>query len=219
MDRELGQHIYRILEKQGLNFRLSTKIDSVTVLDKVATVHLLGGKDFSQHTTQSVDVLLLSMGRKPYTEGLGLEALGVSLTPQGQIQVNERFETNVAGIYAIGVVIPGPMLAHRADKEAIALAEILAGQAGHVNYSVIPSVIYTNPEVASVGLSEEEAKAQGIAYHVGKFSFSANSRAKACGDSDGWVKVLSHAATDQVLGPDAGTLIGEAALARVLGFC
>jgi len=164
------------------------------------------------------------MGRKPYTEGLGLEALGVSLTlplPQGQIQVNERFETNVAGIYAIGDVIPGPMLAHRADKEAIAVAEILADQAGHVNYSVIPSVIYTNPEIASVGLSEEEAKAQGIAYHVGKFSFSANSRAKACGDSDGWV-VLSHAATDHVLrthilGPDAGTLIGEAALAQEFG--
>ena len=164
------------------------------------------------------------MGRKPYTEGLGLEALGVSLTlplPQGQIQVNERFETNVAGIYAIGDVIPGPMLAHRADKEAIAVAEILADQAGHVNYSVIPSVIYTNPEIASVGLSEEEAKAQGIAYHVGKFSFSANSRAKACGDSDGWV-VLSQAATDHVLrthilGPDARTLIGEDALAQEFG--
>jgi dihydrolipoamide dehydrogenase len=154
--------------------------------------------------TLDADVVLVSVGRRPFTEGLGLEALGVK-TERGQVVVDAHFATNVPGIYAIGDVIRGPMLAHKAEEEGVAVAELLAGQAGHVNYGVIPSVVYTSPEVASVGKSEEELKAEGVAYAVGKFPFTANGRARAMRHTEGFVKILADAATDRVLG---GHIVG-----------
>lgn len=222
MDRETGNQLHKILEKQGLVFKLLTKVEAVVKEKKGVRVTLASGPDFSQKEEAYIDVLLLSLGRKPRVEGLGLEAVGIQVDDRGCVPVNTHFETVCPGIYAIGDLIPGPMLAHKAEEEGIAVAEILAGQAGHVNYAVIPSVIYTHPEVASVGLSEEEAKNQGIPYRTGKFSFLANARAKANGHTEGWVKILADPQTDRVLGvhivgPDAGTLIAEAALAMEFG--
>src|SRR5690606_9398329 len=167
--------------------------------------------------TVETDVVLVSVGRVPYTEGLGLEDVGVQLDNKRRIVVDERYQTNVPGIYAIGDVIAGPMLAHKAEEEGVAVAELLAGQAGHVNYDVIPSIVYTMPEVAWVGVAEEEAKAAGLSYNVGKFPFTANGRARANRQTEGFVKVLADAATDRVIGAhiigsDAGELIAEAAV-------
>jgi dihydrolipoamide dehydrogenase len=168
--------------------------------------------------TIETDIVLSSIGRRPYTQGLGLDKVGIALDNRGRIPVDKHFATSVPGIYAIGDVIEGPMLAHKAEDEAVAVAEIIAGQAGHVNYEAIPAVVYTHPEVASVGRTEEELKAQGVTYKVGKFLFAANSRARANADTDGFVKVLADAKTDRILGvhmigPQVGNMIAEAALA------
>ncbi|HYA07926.1 MAG TPA: FAD-dependent oxidoreductase, partial [Xanthobacteraceae bacterium] len=172
--------------------------------------------------TLEADIVLVAIGRVPYTEGLGLEALGVDKDNRGRVVVDRHFRTNVEGIYAIGDVIAGPMLAHKAEEEGVAVAEILAGQAGHVNYGVIPNVVYTYPEIAAVGKTEEELKDAGVAYKVGKFPFTANARARVNLTPDGFVKILADAETDRVLGvhilgPDAGNMIGEAAIAMEFG--
>ncbi|MBV9537816.1 MAG: FAD-dependent oxidoreductase, partial [Acidisphaera sp.] len=170
----------------------------------------------------SADVVLVAIGRRPFHEGLGLADVGVALDERGRVKVDAHYATNVAGIYAIGDVIAGPMLAHKAEEEGIAVAEHLAGQAGHVNYDAIPGVVYTWPEVASIGKTEEQLKAEGANYRVGKFPFTANARARAMGDTDGFVKILADAASDRILGahiigPDAGTLIAELATAIEFG--
>jgi len=170
----------------------------------------------------TADIVLLAIGRRPYTEGLGLEAVGVALDPRGRVPVDAHFATSVPGIWAIGDAIAGPMLAHKAEEEGVACAERIAGQAGHVNYEAIPGVVYTWPEVAAVGRTEEQLKEAGIAYKAGKFPFTANGRARAMGDTDGFVKILADAKTDRILGahiigPDAGTLIAELALAIEFG--
>jgi dihydrolipoamide dehydrogenase len=170
----------------------------------------------------SADVVLVSTGRKPYSEGLGLENVGVQKDQRGFVQVDAHFQTNVPGIYAIGDLIPGPMLAHKAEEEGVALAEMLAGQAGHVNYNTVPSVIYTYPEVASVGLTEEECKAKGIAYNAGSFPFMANGRARALGFTEGQVKILADQKTDRIIGahivgPRASEILGEIVIAMEFG--
>ncbi len=215
MDMEVAKQAQRSLEKQGIKFLLAHKVAKVDAQKtglKVAIEPAAGG----EATQLDADIVLVAIGRRPYTEGLGLEDVGVTLD-RGRVVIDEHFATNVPGIYAIGDVVRGPMLAHKAEDEGIALAEILAGQHGHVNYNVIPSVIYTNPEIASVGASEEDLKAKGIAYKAGKFPFSANGRARAMRATEGFVKFLADATTDQVLGvhivgPFAGELIAEAAV-------
>jgi dihydrolipoamide dehydrogenase len=215
MDSETAKQAQRALEKQGLKFVLGHKVAKVDKLKsglKIAVEPAAGG----DATILDADVVLVAIGRRPYTQGLGLETVGVA-TDRGRVTIDDHFATNVPGIYAIGDVVRGPMLAHKAEDEGIAVAEILAGQHGHVNYNVIPGVIYTNPEIASVGLTEEELKAKGIAYKVGKFPFSANGRARAMRATEGFVKFLADATTDQVLGvhivgPFAGELIAEAAV-------
>ncbi|MBY0272557.1 MAG: dihydrolipoyl dehydrogenase [Alphaproteobacteria bacterium] len=215
MDHEMGAALMKALTKQGIDFKLSTKVTGIKEEKNKLTLSL---EDASgKKESLEADTVLVATGRKPYTHGLGLEKIGVALNEKGFIVVNERYETSVSGVYAIGDVIPGPMLAHKAEEEGIAAVEIIAGQAGHVNYGAIPAVIYTHPEVASVGKSEEELKAEERTYKIGKFPFLANSRAKAVGDTEGFVKVLADALTDQVLGVhiiglDAGTLIAEAVL-------
>lgn len=221
MDGEVGKQFQRILAKQGMEFRLSTKVTGVEVGKKGASVTVQPAAGGEGETLQA-DVVLVCIGRVPYTEGLGLETAGVQKDEKGRIHVDSHFATNVTGIYAIGDVIAGPMLAHKAEDEGVAVAEILAGQSGHVNYEVIPNVVYTFPEVASVGRTEEELKKDGIAYNVGKFPFTANGRAKANGTTDGFVKVLADAKTDRVLGvhivgADAGNLIAEVAVAMEFG--
>src|ERR1700677_4506087 len=202
-DAEVAKLMQRTLEKQGFVFHLGHKLAKVetTGAGVKATIEpAAGGED----KTPDADVVLVSGGRRPFTEGLGLEALGVK-TERGQVIVDAHFATNVPGIYAIGDVIRGPMLAHKAEEEGVAVAELLAGQAGHVNYGAIPSVVYTSPEVASVGKSEEELKAEGVAYAVGRFPFTANGRARAMRHTEGFVKILADAATDRVLG---GHIVG-----------
>jgi dihydrolipoamide dehydrogenase len=203
MDSEVSKFMQRTLEKQGFAFQLGHKLAKVetTGAGVTATIEPAAG---GEAKTLDADVVLVSVGRRPFTEGLGLEAIGVK-TERGQVVVDAHFATNVPGIYAIGDVIRGPMLAHKAEDEGMAVAELLAGQAGHVNYAVIPSVVYTSPEVASVGKSEEELKADGVAYAVGKFPFTANGRARAMRHTDGFVKILADAATDRVLG---GHIVG-----------
>jgi dihydrolipoamide dehydrogenase len=221
MDGEVARQFQRILEKQGIAFRLSSKVTAVDGTGKrlkASVEPAAGGKA----ETIEADVVLVAIGRVPFTEGLGLEGVGVAKDNKGRVVVDAHYATNVPGIYAIGDVIAGPMLAHKAEDEGVAVAEILAGQAGHVNYDVIPNVIYTFPEVASVGKSEEELKAAGIAYNAGKFPFSANGRAKVNQQTDGFVKILADARTDRVLGvhivgPDAGNMIAEAAVAMEFG--
>jgi dihydrolipoamide dehydrogenase len=221
MDSEVGKAFERVLTKQGFSFKLGTKVTAATLDgDKVALT--LEPAKGGEPTTLTADVVLVSIGRRPYTAGLGLEALGIALDKRGFVTVDAHYATNVPGIYAIGDAIPGPMLAHKAEDEGVALAERLAGQAGHVNYAVIPSVVYTFPEVASVGATEEQLKADNITYNIGKFPFTANGRARAMGATDGFVKILADKKTDKVLGahilgPDAGTLIAEIALAMEFG--
>ena len=221
MDTEVATAFQRILQKQGLKFRLSTKVTGAAVAADGVTLTVEPVKGGAAETIKA-DVVLLSIGRRPFTEGLGLEGVGVELDDRKRVKVDAHYATNVPGIYAIGDVIAGPMLAHKGEDEGVAIAEILAGQAGHVNYDAIPSVVYTWPEVASVGKTEEELKAGGIAYTVGKFPFTANGRARAMGDTDGFVKILADKATDRllgahVLGPDAGTLIAELTTAIEFG--
>jgi dihydrolipoamide dehydrogenase len=213
LDGEVAKQAQRILAKQGMTFRLASKVSGV---DKTGKTLKLSVEPANGGAVESVDadVVLVAIGRRPYTEGLGLATAGVLTDERGRVKVDAHYRTNVEGIYAIGDVIAGPMLAHKAEDEGVAVAEILAGQAGHVNYGVIPSVVYTHPEIASVGRSEEDLKAAGIAYKAGKFPFSANGRARAMGQKDGFVKVLADQATDRVLGvhiigPLAGELIQE----------
>lgn len=221
MDGELGKALQRVLTKQGFAFRLGAKVVAAK-RDKSGVTLTLEPAQGGPREEIKTDVVLVSIGRRPYTEGLGLEAVGVAVDNKGRITVDDNLATNVPGIYAIGDVVAGPMLAHKASEEGVALAERLAGQKSHVNYDAIPSVIYTWPEVASVGRTEEELKTAGIAYKVGRFPFSANSRARANGDAEGFVKILADTGTDRVLGvhiigPDAGTLIAEATLALEYG--
>jgi dihydrolipoamide dehydrogenase len=220
MDGEVGKQMQRLLEKQGFKFHLSHKVAAVekTAKGVKATIEPAAG---GASLTLEAEVVLVAIGRRPYTQGLGLEVLGVA-TERGQVLIDSHFATNVPTVYAIGDVVRGPMLAHKAEDEGMALAEILAGQAGHVNYEVIPGVVYTSPEVASVGRSEEELKAVGIAYSVGKFPFTANGRARAMRRTDGFVKVLADAASDRVLGVHivgfgAGEMIHEAAVLMEFG--
>jgi dihydrolipoamide dehydrogenase len=203
MDGEVSKFMQRTLEKQSFAFHLGHKLAKVeaTGAGVKATIEPAAG---GEAKTLDADVVLVSVGRRPFTEGLGLEALGVK-TERGQVVVDAHFATNVPGIYAIGDVIRGPMLAHKAEDEGVAVAELLAGQAGHVNYGAIPNVVYTSPEVASVGKTEEELKAEGVAYAVGRFPFTANGRARAMRHTDGFVKILADAATDRVLG---GHIVG-----------
>jgi dihydrolipoamide dehydrogenase len=222
IDREVATQFHRMLQKQGLAFKLSSKVTGVDASGKTLKVKVEPAAGGGAAETFEADVVLVAIGRVPYTEGLGLEAVGVKTDNRGRIVVDPHFATNVAGIYAIGDVIAGPMLAHKAEEEGVAVAEILAGKAGHVNYDVIPNVVYTYPEIASVGKTEEELKAAGIAYNVGKFPFTANGRAKVNLTTDGFVKILADAKTDRVLGvhilgPDAGNMIGEAAIAMEFG--
>ena len=220
MDSEVARQSQRILERQGIKFKLSSKVTGVDASGKKlkATVEPAAG---GAAETIEADVVLVSIGRVPLTAGLGLDEVGVRKDNKGRVIVDAHFATNVPGIYAIGDVIAGPMLAHKAEDEGVAVAEVLAGQAGHVNYDVIPNVVYTFPEIASVGKSEEELKQAGIAYAVGKFPFTANGRAKVNHQTDGFVKILADATTDRVLGvhivgADAGNMIAEAAVAMEL---
>jgi dihydrolipoamide dehydrogenase len=221
MDGEVGKAMHKTLAKQGMEFKLGTKVTGAksTKTKVVLTVEPAAGGDAE---TIDCDIVLVSIGRVPFTVNLGLAEAGVEMDGRGVIQVDGNFKTNVDGIYAIGDVIPGPMLAHKAEEEGIACVERLAGQATHINYDAIPSVVYTWPEAASVGKTEEQLKDAGIAYNKGNFPFMANSRARANGDAEGFVKILADAATDEVLGvhiigPDAGTMIAELALAMEFG--
>ena len=221
MDAEVAHAFERILTKQGLKFRLGTKVTAARKGNDGVTLTIEPAKGGTPEEIKA-DVVLVSVGRRAYTDGLGLAEAGVVTDDRGRVRTDGHFATNVPGIYAIGDVIAGPMLAHKAEDEGVALAERLAGQAGHVNYGVIPGVVYTWPEVALVGKTEEDLKAAGIAYNVGKFPFTANGRARAMGDTDGFVKILADKTTDRILGahiigPDAGTLIAELATAMEFG--
>jgi dihydrolipoamide dehydrogenase len=221
MDNEVCRQCQRLFEKQGIVFKLSsmvTAVDGSGMVLMASVVPAAGGKA----ETIEADVVLVAIGRVPYTEGLGLEEIGAKKDNRGRVVVDEHFATGVPGIYAIGDVIAGPMLAHKAEDEGMAVAEFIAGQAGHENYDVIPNVVYTFPEIASVGKTEEELKAAGTAYNTGKFPFTANGRAKANHQTDGFVKILADAKTDRVLGvhivgADAGNMIAEAAVAMEFG--
>src|SRR5215471_914498 len=218
MDRELGTALQRALTRSGIEFRLGTKIAGIRETGDGLTLDLEG----AERQTLAADIVLVSVGRRPHTAGLGLEAVGIACDGAGRIVVDDGFATNVPGIYAIGDVIRGVMLAHKAEEEGIALAERLAGQKPHIDYDAIPAVVYTWPEVASVGNTEEELKAAAVPYRTGKFPFAANPRARSNGYTEGFVKILAEAETDRVLGvhiigPDAGTLIAEAALAKEFG--
>jgi dihydrolipoamide dehydrogenase len=221
MDGEVQKQFLKLLKKQGLDFVLGAAVSKVEATKTKAKVTYTNRKDDSEVTVDA-DVVLVATGRKPYTDGLGLEAIGVEMTPRGQIKTNGHWQTNVPGIYAIGDAIEGPMLAHKAEDEGMAAAEVIAGKHGHVNYDVIPGVIYTAPEVASVGKTEEQLKEEGVAYKAGKFSFMGNARAKAVFQGDGFVKLLADKETDRVLGchiigPGAGDLIHEICVAMEFG--
>jgi len=216
MDKEISNEFMKILKKQGIKFELNTKVEKITKTNNgviIETSNKSGDKNKLE-----ADVVLISVGRKPFTNNLNLENIGVDLDKKGRVKVNKNFETNIKNVYAIGDVIEGPMLAHKAEEEGIAVAELIAGQSGHVNYDVIPGVVYTSPEVASVGKTEEQLKEKGISYKIGKFPFVANSRAKAIDDSEGFVKILADSVTDKVLGvhiigPHAGEIIAEMSVA------
>ena len=221
MDADVAKTFQRILGKQGIKFILGAAVQGVAVTKAKATVTYKLRKTDTE-ASLNADVVLVATGRKPFTQGLGLEALGIDVYARGQIKTDAHFETNIKGLYAIGDAISGPMLAHKAEDEGMALAEIMAGKSGHVNYAVIPGVIYTTPEVACVGATEEQLKAQGRAYKVGKFSFMGNARAKAVFQADGFVKILVDAETDRILGahiigPMAGDLIHEVCVAMEFG--
>ena len=219
MDREVSDAFLKILQKQGMQFNLSTKVISVKKNKNGATVTV---EKNGAKSDINCDIVLMSVGRKPNTVGLNLDKIGVKLDSKGRIETDNKYKTNLDNIYAIGDVIDGPMLAHKAEEEGIAIAELLSGKSGHVNYNVIPGVIYTSPEVASVGKTEEQLKEQKISYKVGKFPFAANARAKINDEGDGFVKILADEKTDKVLGvhmigPDVGNMIAEIALAMEFG--
>jgi dihydrolipoamide dehydrogenase len=221
MDAEVARQSQRLLEKQGIAFKLGSKVTGVDSSGPVLKASVEPAKGGASETLET-DVVLVAIGRVPFTDGLGLDEAGVRKDNRGRVIVDAHFATNVPGVYAIGDVIAGPMLAHKAEDEGMAAAEIIAGRAGHVNYDVIPGVVYTFPEVASVGKTEEELKESGAAYNVGKFPFTANGRAKANQQTDGFVKILADAKTDRVLGvhivgSDAGNMIAEAAVAMEFG--
>jgi dihydrolipoamide dehydrogenase len=221
IDGEVARQFHRLQQKQGIAFKLSSKVTAIDTSGKTLKVKVEPAAGGAAETLEA-DIVLVAIGRVPYTDGLGLEALGVNKDNRGRIVIDPHFQTNVAGIYAIGDVVAGPMLAHKAEDEGVAAAEIIAGQAGHVNYDVIPNVVYTRPEIASVGKTEEELKSAGVVYNVGKFPFTANARARANLATDGFVKILADAKTDRVLGvhilgPDAETMIAEAAIAMEFG--
>ncbi len=220
MDAEVAKQFQRILGKQGMTFQLGAKVTAAKASKKGVSLTVEPAAGGEAQTIEA-EVVLVAIGRRPYTEGLGLEAVGVA-TERGRVVIDDHFKTNVPGIYAIGDVVRGPMLAHKAEDEGIAVAEIIAGKAGHVNYDCIPGVVYTYPEVATVGKSEEDLKAAGVAYSVGKFPFTANGRARANRATDGFVKVLADAATDKVLGvhivgAGAGEMIHEAVVLMEFG--
>ena len=220
-DAEVAKSFHRILSKQGFTFIMGAAVQGVTTSKTGAKVTWKLRKNDAESSLDA-DVVLVATGRKPYTEGLGLAALGVEMLPRGQIKTDDHFSTNIKGLYAIGDAITGPMLAHKAEDEGMALAEIMAGKSGHVNYGVIPGVIYTMPEVASVGATEDQLKEQGRAYKVGKFPFMGNARAKAVFQAEGFVKLLADKATDRILGchiigPGAGDLIHEVCVAMEFG--
>ena len=221
MDKEISNEFQKILTKQGIKFKMGSKVESVRSNGNSVSIKYTNVKDSKEEIVE-VDKVLVSVGRKPYTEGLNLMKVGIKKDQKGRIEVNKKLQTSVNNIYAIGDVIKGPMLAHKAEEEGIAVAEILAGQAGHVNYDVIPGVIYTSPEVATVGKTEEQLKEEKILYKVGKFPFLANSRAKVNNETDGFVKILADSKTDKVLGvhiigPHCGDMIAEMALAMEFG--
>jgi len=220
IDREVSREFEKILKKQGIKFQLNTKVEKITKNKNFVSIDVVD-KEKNKKKIEA-DVVLISVGRKPYIEGLNLENVGVETDEKGKVKVNKNFETNVKNIYAIGDVIEGPMLAHKAEEEGIAVAELIAGQSGHVNYDIIPSVIYTSPEIASVGKTEEQLKTNKNNYKVGKFPFMANSRAKAIDETEGFVKILADSLTDKVLGvhiigPHAGEMIAEMAIAMEFG--
>jgi dihydrolipoamide dehydrogenase len=221
MDSEISSEFMKILTKQGFKFKLNSKVTSVSNKDNLVEVTFTNNKT-SKEEKVLADKVLVSVGRKPYTEGLNLTKMGIKKDKQGRIEVNEKLQTTISNIYAIGDVIKGPMLAHKAEEEGIAVAEIIAGQSGHVNYDIIPGVVYTSPEVAVVGKTEEQLKIENIDYKVGKFPFLANSRAKVNNETDGFVKILADKKTDRVLGvhmigPHTGDMIAEMALAMEFG--
>jgi dihydrolipoyl dehydrogenase len=221
MDGEVSKAMLRILQKQGLAFKLGSKVTRAETIDNgvMLTIEPVNGGD---PKTIETDVVLVSVGRQPFTEGLGLENVGITLDNRGFIPIDHEFQTSVPGIFAIGDVIGGKMLAHKAEEEGIAVVELIAGQAGHVNYEAIPGVVYTWPEVAAVGRTEEQLQADGIDYRVGKFPFTANPRARCNADTDGFIKILADARTDRILGghivgPEAGDLIQEIVVAMEFG--
>ena len=221
MDMEISNEFQKILTKQGIKFKMGSRVDSVKNKGNTVLITYTDVKKSKKETIE-VDKVLVSVGRRPYTEGLNLAKVGVKKDNQGRIEVNDKLQTSIKNIYAIGDVIKGPMLAHKAEEEGIAVAEILAGQAGHVNYDVIPGVIYTSPEVATVGKTEEQLKSENKSYKVGKFPFLANSRAKVNNETEGFVKILADSKTDKVLGvhiigPHCGDMIAEMALAMEFG--
>ena len=221
MDKDCAKDMQKIMEKHGIDFKLSTKVTSAKSSKDGVALEMepaAGGKS----EKMKVDTVLVAVGRKPYTEGLGLEEVGVETDERGRIKTGEVFDTNIDGIYAIGDVIAGPMLAHKAEEEGVVLAEMLAGQSGHINYNLIPGVVYTHPEVASIGYLEEQLKEQGVDYKVGKFQYMANGRARAMNVTEGFVKILTNAKTDKILGchilgAEAGTLIHEVATVMEFG--
>ena len=221
MDREISNEFKKILSKQGINFKMEAKVNQVKSSSSGVLINYTDLKS-SKDESLEFDKVLVSVGRKPYTEGLNLSKIGIKKDSKGRIEVNSKLQTSINNIYAIGDVIKGPMLAHKAEEEGIAVAEILAGQAGHVNYDVIPGVIYTSPEVATVGKTEEQLKEENKSYKVGKFPFLANSRAKVNNETEGFVKILADSKTDKVLGvhiigPHCGDMIAEMALAMEFG--
>ena len=220
MDKEISKEFMKILQKQGINFHLQTKVNSIKKNNKGAVVSTTNKE--GKKINFECDVVLVSVGRKPNTKNLNLDAIGVALDDKKRVKVDKNFQTNVKNIYAIGDVIEGPMLAHKAEEEGIAIAELIAGQSGHVNYNIIPGVVYTSPEVASIGKTEEQLKDLNQKYKVGKFPFMANSRAKAINETDGFVKILAEEKTDKVLGvhiigSHAGEMIAQIAIAMEFG--
>ncbi len=221
MDGEVSKQMQRIMSKQGLSFKTSTKVTSAVTEGEVVKLTIESAAGGNAETLEA-DIVLVAIGRRPFTSGLGLEALGVALDERRRVKIDHHFQTNVPGIYAIGDVVAGAMLAHKAEEEGVVFAEILAGQTGHINYDAIPGVVYTWPEVASVGKTEEQLKAEGVAYKAGKFPFTANGRARSMNATDGFVKILADAKTDRILGAhiigaSAGEMIEELGLAIEFG--
>jgi dihydrolipoamide dehydrogenase len=221
MDGEVSKQMLRILQKQGMKFKLSTKVTGAKTAKSGVTLTLEPAAGGAAETLET-DIVLVAVGRRPYMDGLGLDKAGVALDEKGRVKTDAHFATNVPGVYAIGDAIAGPMLAHKAEDEGTVLAEMLAGQSGHIDYNLIPGVVYTWPEVASVGKTEEQLKQDGVAFKAGKFPFTANGRARAMNMTDGFVKILADAATDKILGvhiigPEAGTLIAEVVMAMEFG--